>query len=90
MEQNTFEKKAYVWMERCAQADCFTAQNAEIFGHILDYLGNLKGNERKINVAKGVKRIVESVAPIYMQQTTPFDIEHTEYVFQTLLEDLKN
>lgn len=84
---NDHEEKAYAWKERCADADCFTPQNAYIFGHVIDYLGRLKGSESKKTVASGVKRVVEKCAPQYMGGSTPADVKHTEEVFQTLVDD---
>jgi len=93
MKENKFVEKAYGWMEKTAATDCYTPGNftishAHIFGHVLNYLGNLRGNENKREVAKGIKKVVESVASKYLEGSTKTEILEVEKDFQELVNDI--
>jgi hypothetical protein len=89
MEKNTYHSKALGWMERCAAADSFTVPHAHIFGHVVEYLKELTGEEDKKVVAKKVAKIVEKTAPEYINCTPP-EIGFTTRTFQTLVDEIQD
>jgi hypothetical protein len=88
MEENKFEKTTYKWMETCASEDCFTTQHAGIFGYVIKYLGELRGNENKKEVARGVKSVVEHYSPQYLNGLSKSYITGIGNDFQILIDDL--
>jgi len=90
---NKFEEKAYKWMERVANVDGgavgdFTVYHGKLFGAVLQYLENLKGNENKRKVALTAAKIVGKCAPHILSDSTLTNANYVIKDFQDLANDL--
>jgi len=88
--ENVFMEKAREWVGLSGDADSFPIHVAKIYGHVENYLMNLKGDEDKTQVARNVAEIVKRHAPRYLSNC-PVGYSHcAEDSFQILLDKLQD